>query len=124
MDYEFKLRNGNWQKKRLEIMQRDDFQCRFCGSFDDLQIHHMVYSRGEPWEIGDHFLITLCGSCHREEEEFKEEDKFLISKFVSTGLSRRKLYHLSTELRRFFMGSPHWKEDNFQKLMDFLYDHG
>ena len=64
-----KLKDPRWQKKRLEIMQRDNFTCQCCGSkVDELQIHHIRYHKGyEPWEYDNNELITYCASCHEYE---------------------------------------------------------
>ncbi len=63
-----KLRDPRWQKRRLEIMDRDGFSCRMCGNDrDTLNVHHLAYQRdGEPWETHDDLLVTLCESCHEE----------------------------------------------------------
>jgi len=52
MTYSEKLKDPRWQRKRLEVMQRDDFTCRNCGAKDKtLHIHHVRYLKGfEPWE--------------------------------------------------------------------------
>jgi hypothetical protein len=64
--YSEKLRDPRWQKKRLEIMQRDGFRCQECT--DDsttLHVHHTRYVKGrEPWEYSNGFLVTLCEKCH------------------------------------------------------------
>lgn len=69
MTYEEKLKSPKWQKKRLEIMQRDNFTCVVCGRGikDDtpLQVHHLKYLKNvEPWNYADDYLITLCNECH------------------------------------------------------------
>lgn len=69
MTYEEKLKSPKWQKKRLEIMQRDNFTCVVCGRGikDDtpLQVHHLKYLKNvEPWNYADDYLITLCDECH------------------------------------------------------------
>lgn len=60
------LRDPRWQKKRLEIMKRDDFKCRECGdSQSNLQVHHKRYVRDKaPWEVPNGMLVTLCFRCH------------------------------------------------------------
>ena len=67
------LRSPLWQKKRLEIMQRDDFTCQHCGCKErELQVHHRVYHKGaKPWEYDDSELITLCDRCHEAETDAK-----------------------------------------------------
>lgn len=76
MNYKEKLLDPRWQRKRLEILQRDNFSCQSCA--DDastLHVHHMVYTSGDPWDIDNDFLITLCESCHRNEELGKIESE-------------------------------------------------
>lgn len=63
------LRSPLWQKKRLEIFERDNFTCQYCGNTEsELQVHHKVYHEGlNPWEYSNHELITLCELCHSVE---------------------------------------------------------
>lgn len=55
-----------WQRRRLEIMQRDGFKCRLCGDDKEtLNVHHLYYLPGQKkWEYDDAALVTLCRSCH------------------------------------------------------------
>lgn len=71
MSYEEKLKDPRWQKKRLEIMERDKFTCQVCerGINDGtpLNVHHLVYDKEkEPWEYASSDLITLCERCHQK----------------------------------------------------------
>jgi len=60
MTYKEKLKNPKWQKKRLEILQRDEFKCRNCNSEDKtLHIHHLDYDKCDPWQYENRLLITL-----------------------------------------------------------------
>jgi 5-methylcytosine-specific restriction endonuclease McrA len=60
-EYRELRRDGRWQRKRLEIMQRDDFKCRQCGTTNDLNVHHIRYIEGRlPWEYDNGDLVTLC----------------------------------------------------------------
>lgn len=61
-----KLRDPRWQRKRLEIMERDGFACRCCGQdTETLNVHHGYYEKGlEPWEYENDTLWTLCEHCH------------------------------------------------------------
>lgn len=70
MTYPEKLRNPNWQKKRLEILSRDKFTCQLCTDKEnELQVHHKTYKEGcEPWEYEDDNFITLCKDCHSKIE--------------------------------------------------------
>lgn len=71
MTYYQKLKDPRWQKKRLEVMQRDKFKCVSCGSGDkELQCHHLVYAEsGNPWDVNNGNIITLCCGCHTKIEE-------------------------------------------------------
>ena len=67
--YSSKLRDARWQRKRLEIMKRDEFRCRCCYSGEEdeitLNVHHAYYESGlNPWEYPDDSLTTLCSVCH------------------------------------------------------------
>jgi 5-methylcytosine-specific restriction endonuclease McrA len=66
MAYSDDLKNPKWQKKRLEIMERDQFQCKCCLSKDkELTVHHKEYISGrKPWEYEDKVFITMCIECH------------------------------------------------------------
>lgn len=75
MTYSEKLKDPRWQKKRLEVLQRDEFTCLFCGDTKStLHVHHAIYFKGlNPWEYDDSELITLCESCHEFEHEMKKD---------------------------------------------------
>jgi 5-methylcytosine-specific restriction endonuclease McrA len=65
MNYSEKLLDPRWQKKRLEIMQRDGFACFWCGDTKTtLHVHHEMYLGDDPWDTPDECLITLCSDCH------------------------------------------------------------
>jgi hypothetical protein len=68
-EYAQKLKDPRWQKKRLEILNRDEWACQKC--YDDesmLTVHHRRYLPDkDPWDYPDGLLITLCESCHEEE---------------------------------------------------------
>ena len=67
MTYSEKLKDPRWQKKRLEILQRDNFTCLCCDNItnETLNVHHLYYEKGvDPWNYDNHSLITLCDTCH------------------------------------------------------------
>lgn len=62
--YSEKLKNPKWQKKRLEILQRDNFSCVLCGDTEtELHINHLKYTK-QPWDAPNKDLQTLCKDCH------------------------------------------------------------
>lgn len=73
-NYSELLKDPRWQKKRLKIMERDDWMCKGCGSkTETLHVHHLNYIwGGKPWEAEDDDLVTLCEDCHKMEEGLKE----------------------------------------------------
>ena len=77
ISYAEKLKHPKWQKKRLEIMQRDNFTCQICKDEEtELHIHHFKYSQQAPWEEPNVKLITICKLCH--ESEHGQRCNFLI----------------------------------------------
>ena len=78
--YSEKLRDPRWQKKRLEILQRDNFACLLCNdNKTELQIHHKKYIKGhEPWDYGNENFQTLCKHCHCLSEYEKGYGEILI----------------------------------------------
>ena len=67
--YQQKLLDPRWQKKRLEILQRDDWRCQRCfDSESTLHVHHRYYEHQyEPWDYSSDALVTLCADCHELE---------------------------------------------------------
>lgn len=73
--YSEKLKDPRWQRKRLEVMQRDNFACCQCGDAEStLNVHHLKYHKsGDPWMTDDENLVTLCENCHTDVEWIKSE---------------------------------------------------
>lgn len=80
--YSEKLRDPKWQKKRLEILERDNFSCQVCkDDKTELHIHHKKYGYENPWENESDDLITCCKYCHKLLSEL-QIDKFDISEII------------------------------------------
>src|SRR6185503_9899629 len=88
MTYAEKLKDPRWQKKRLEILERDNWACFICGDKETtLHVHHEEYVKGrEPWEAVDYMLTTLCENCH---EVTHKMIKSPLEKFLFTALCTR-----------------------------------
>ena len=70
MNYAEKLKDPRWQKKRLEILERDGWECKICGDLKEtLNVHHKIYNGCNPWEIENKSLVSLCDYCHEKEPE-------------------------------------------------------
>jgi hypothetical protein len=77
MTYSDKLQDPRWQKRRLEVLQRDNFTCRLCTDITTvLHIHHKKYAK-EPWEVELGSLITYCKHCHSVIEYNKKTDSII-----------------------------------------------
>lgn len=81
LSYGDKLKNPLWQKKRLEILNRDEFTCQLCSdTTTELHIHHKEYLPGrDPWEYEDENFQTLCKHCHVVVEFYKCSFRVLAS---------------------------------------------
>ena len=101
------LKHPNWQKKRLEILARDNFTCRRCHpSLVDkdatLNVHHCYYEYGKkPWEYPDSSLLTLCEVCHADESTTLNETKKEVLKSLSIhGLNSNDFTDLASYFSR------------------------
>lgn len=70
-------KDPRWQKKRLEIMERDGWKCVSCGDSEEmLSVHHVSYSGSEDWEgpwdcpdLWDRWA-TLEGGCKAHQDDW------------------------------------------------------
>lgn len=104
------LRDPRWQKRRLDILNRDQFTCTQCGDKEtELHIHHEYYTKGTlPWEYPDDGLITLCAHCHYAITELltfeyvilkvaksrSQNNSHLVLLYVLTDAPKRKVLHI------------------------------
>ena len=73
-----KFRDVRWQKKRIEILERDGercqgidengVQCKKTLKDEQLEIHHRNYTTPDPWDEPSENLISLCRECHEKEK--------------------------------------------------------
>lgn len=78
-EYPVKLRDPRWQKRRLRILERDNFTCQCCRDTETtLHVHHRWYETDqEPWDATDRQLVTLCEDCHADEGRRRDVDRQL-----------------------------------------------
>lgn len=78
------LKDPRWQKRRLEILQRDKFTCQRCG--DDkstLHVHHGYYAKGmRPWDYDSDTLLTVCENCHGDVEEERQRLMYMCGRIT------------------------------------------
>lgn len=130
--YSDKLKDPRWQKKRLEILSRDEFMCQVCADTQStLHVHHKYYEKDLiPWEYPDNSLITLCEDCHEsEEDQIKEYSQLIVytlkrTEFsaddwreLSYGLSKLKCLMLPSVVACAFRYAM-WDEETQQIILD------
>ena len=71
--YKEDLKSKNWQRRRLEVLSRDNFQCQSAScnrKCETLDVHHLFYlDYIKPWLYPTDLLITLCTTCHNKEHK-------------------------------------------------------
>jgi DNA polymerase III delta prime subunit len=88
-----KLKDPRWQKKRLAILNRDNFTCQYCFDTEStLHVHHVKYSNN-PWDIDDKYLLSLCFDCHQSVENIKKDFKIIIEE-LQTNLNPEVLFEI------------------------------
>src|SRR5262245_8350318 len=72
-EYQERLKDPRWQRKRLGVLERAAWACEACGTKDsNLQVHHGFYERQAlPWEYSDASLFVLCDHCHERAETIR-----------------------------------------------------
>lgn len=122
------LKDPRWQKKRLEIMQRDNFTCQHCGAQDkSLQVHHLWYSPlKKPWEYDNSAFITLCEHCHENETECNSSLYSTFSDlktiFGQQGLSKQLLDAIFYRIALFLINKYDRNDACNDSIKELLYD--
>lgn len=62
IDFDEYINSEMWEGTREQILDRDGYQCVFCGTAKNLRVHHITYEN-IPFEK-DEDLITVCNKCH------------------------------------------------------------
>lgn len=77
MTYFQQIKHPNWQRKRLEVLEENNFECINCGAKDqELHVHHPYYRKGAMvWEYESSELQCLCHKCHKDAHELDERIK-------------------------------------------------
>lgn len=93
MDYKEQIKSPKWQKRRLEIMEKDNFTCQLCGDTETmLNVHHLAYHRDRNiWEYDDWELMTLCENCHKDEHSSLDDLTSYIESIKSKGVTMREI---------------------------------
>lgn len=100
MNYAEQLKSPMWQKKRLEILERDKFTCQICLDTEtQLHIHHQSYDKTyqtKAWEYPNHVYKTLCSDCHKaitdHLQEYGNDKEFNVLKVKNNGIKSLFIY--------------------------------
>lgn len=113
-----KLRDPRWQKKRLEILSRDEWTCQCCfDTTSTLHVHHRRYlPKREPWEYPDGHLVTLCESCHQNETDGMREALFLLEESAALFFLSHDVDTLACALHE----SPRRDAPHFMAVVDYF----
>lgn len=60
------------QKTRQKVLERDDHECHFCESEENLHVHHIIPRKADGSDK-PYNLKTVCGSCHKKIEKMQSE---------------------------------------------------
>jgi len=101
--YSEKLKDVRWQKRRLEILERDEWTCQVCGATTgSMHVHHMYYEPGvEPWDHPSPSMITLCEDCHAaEREDWRSAARWLHIQLSHIGFTSSDRIALGSSIHR------------------------
>lgn len=91
--YSDKLKDVRWQKKRLEILEANDFICQRClMEGKTVHVHHKLYRWDtDPWDYEDDCFVILCEDCHHQETiirkvSFKRLSETIQKNFYAKGM--------------------------------------
>jgi len=128
MTYKEQLADPRWQRKRLQIFERDKFTCQIClDTTTQLQVHHKKYDKTYKtlaWEYKDNNYTTLCCDCHSalttHIELYGNDDEFNVMK-VKEGESKTIVVYTKDRLK-FIASSPTFciSEKDSIKIVQFL----
>jgi 5-methylcytosine-specific restriction endonuclease McrA len=58
-----RLDSQRYLELHRQVLERDGWRCQFCGSLQNLQVHHLKL-RSQSGGDDEQNLITLCAACH------------------------------------------------------------
>lgn len=98
--YQEQLLHPKWQRRKAEILTRDNFTCKCCGDKETtLHVHHIEYWGSRmAWEYPDELLVTLCQICHDKEKERVRLESQLVQSLKSNGFLVSDLMAMATKV--------------------------
>jgi len=79
----YSFSNTDYDQTKAEVLERDKYRCKKCGSFERPEVHHIIPIRVAPELFCDVWnMIVLCSDCHDlvagRELEFRAEFQALV----------------------------------------------
>ena len=125
LTYAQKLKDPRWQKKRLEVLQRDNWTCTVCGRQDlTLHVHHGYYEyKLDPWDYDTTTLHTVCVDCHDWADDIRRDIELTIARLPVN--VQENLVPVIGEMELFFRDLSQAKTDlvikNFDKFLTWFF---
>ena len=60
------LKSDEWKRKRYVVLKRDNWTCQYCGK-KATQVHHLKYAKYQIGKEPIKWLVSVCGSCHKDQ---------------------------------------------------------
>lgn len=100
---------------KFACMARDNFTCQYCGSKEDLQVHHIVSRKHMNTKFDLENGITLCKKCHAKISlNNNERMLFMLWYFKKYGIEKyEKLQEKARVVRR-------WTVSELEKAIEEL----
>lgn len=122
--YQKQLADPKWQRKRLEIFNRDNFHCTICDDDTvELHVHHKKYERDKKaHEYDDSNFVSLCAHCHKLLTYYQID--LDVSKMIAFRSSSEKMYFVfQKEDQRLNAITYNFSEDVFYQSSSFFESH-
>ena len=83
MDFKEQYKDPRWQKKRLKVLEYNNFNCRDCETTTKtLHVHHPIYKKGHKiWDYETEELMCLCEDCHSRHHIIDREIEEVVADF-------------------------------------------
>lgn len=110
MTYQQQLKDPRWQRLRLSVFERDNWECTKCqDTKSELQVHHKQYIAGfKAWNYSTDMLVTLCVNCH-----YNVTVNDMLAKHGLTGEQLKKL--------NFSFGNCSGNADKLDAIIELIY---
>jgi hypothetical protein len=117
--YKQLLLDPKWQRKRMDILNRDEFTCQCCYNTEKtLHVHHLIYFPDHmPWEYEDHHLVTLCEDCHKEQKAYD-----IRKMWADLSISHSTMLYVGFLLKKMIPEYVNRPEATEQAIWSFMYD--